>query len=101
MCRWLLLHHDRQVGNELMMTQERIAGMLGVRREGVTEAAIKLQKDGLITYSRGRIAITDRCGLEDRCCECYSIIRQADERVSTAPRNLARAAVAMVATAVQ
>ena len=77
MCRWLLLHVDRQASNELEVTQERIAGMLGVRREGVTGAAVKLQRDGLIHYCRGHIAITDRSGLEERCCECYSIISQA------------------------
>jgi CRP-like cAMP-binding protein len=88
MCRWLLLHVDRQIGNELSVTQERIAAMLGVRREGVTCAAIKLQKDGLISYCRGHIAITDRSGLEQRCCECYAVIRQADVRLSIAPRNL-------------
>jgi CRP-like cAMP-binding protein len=102
MCRWLLLHLDRQPDNEFMMTQERIAGMLGVRREGVTEAAIKLQKDGLITYSRGRIAVTDRDGLEERCCECYSVIRQADDRLSVAPHNhLPRTAMSRVEEAVQ
>jgi CRP-like cAMP-binding protein len=86
-CRWLLLHVDRQAGNELRVTQERIAGMLGVRREGVTSAAVKLQKDGLIRYGRGNIAITDRRGLEERCCECYSVIRQADERLSIAAQR--------------
>jgi CRP-like cAMP-binding protein len=83
MCRWLLLHVDRQDGNELSVTQERIAGMLGVRREGVTCAAINLQKHGLISYCRGRIAITDRVGLEERCCECYAVISQADLRAPT------------------
>lgn len=93
MCRWLLLHVDRQAGNELNVTQERIAGMLGVRREGVTGAAVKLQKDGLIRYGRGRIAICDRQGLEDRCCECYAVIRQADDRLAVAlPQRPARAA---------
>lgn len=88
-CRWLLLHADRQAGNELDVTQERIAGMLGVRREGVTGAAVRLQKDGLIRYGRGHIAITDRSGLEARCCECYSVIRQAGERLSVAPPGAA------------
>jgi len=82
MCRWLLLHVDRQHDDELTVTQERIAGMLGVRREGVTGAALKLQRDGLIRYARGRIAITDRQGLEDRCCECYAVIRRAGARLS-------------------
>lgn len=81
-CRWLLLHVDRQAGDELAVTQERIAGMLGVRREGVTCAALKLQRDGLIRYARGRIVITDREGLEDRCCECYAVIRRASARLS-------------------
>jgi CRP-like cAMP-binding protein len=86
MCRWLLLHVDRQPGNELTVTQERIAGMLGVRREGVTGAALKLQRDGLIRYARGRIAITDRQGLEERCCECYAVIRRAGARLSIVAR---------------
>ena len=89
LCRWLLLNLDRRDGNELSVTQERIAGMLGVRREGVTGAAMKLQKAGLIQYRRGRIAILDRSGLERRSCECYSVVRQAYERVlggATAPR---------------
>jgi CRP-like cAMP-binding protein len=81
LCRWLLLNLDRRDGNELTVTQERIAGMLGVRREGVTGAAMKLQKAGLIQYRRGRIAILDRSGLEQRSCECYSVVRQAYERV--------------------
>lgn len=82
MCRWLLLHVDRQADNELNVTQERIAGMLGVRREGVTGAAIRLQKEGLIRYCRGRIAITDRRGLEARSCECYAVIRQSEQQLS-------------------
>jgi CRP-like cAMP-binding protein len=82
LCRWLLLHVDRQVGDELSTTHERIADMLGVRREGVTDAAIRLQRDGLIRYSRGRIAISNRKGLEERSCECYSVIRKAS-RVAT------------------
>lgn len=86
MCRWLLLHVDRQADDELAVTQERIAGMLGVRREGVTGAALKLQRDGLIRYARGRIAITDRQGLEDRCCECYAVIRRAGARLSIVAR---------------
>jgi CRP-like cAMP-binding protein len=68
--RWLLLSLDRLRGNELVMTQELIANMLGVRREGVTESAVKLQKAGLIRYSRGRITVLDRPGLEGRSCEC-------------------------------
>jgi CRP-like cAMP-binding protein len=81
LCRWLLLNLDRRHGNELTVTQERIAGMLGVRREGVTVAAMKLQKAGLIQYRRGRIAILDRSGLERRSCECYSVVTQAYDRV--------------------
>ena len=77
MCRWLLLHMDRQPGDELQVTQEHIASMLGVRREGITGAALRLKKDGLIRYHRGRIAITDRKGLEARCCECYAVISLA------------------------
>jgi CRP-like cAMP-binding protein len=90
LCRWLLLNLDRRDGNELAVTHERIAGMLGVRREGVTGAAMKLQKAGLIQYRRGRIAILDRSGLERRSCECYSVVRQAYERVlggATVPRQ--------------
>lgn len=81
LCRWLLLSLDRLSGDELLMTQELIANMLGVRREGVTEAAGKLQADGLIRYSRGRIKVLDRPGLEARVCECYQVVRQEDERL--------------------
>jgi CRP-like cAMP-binding protein len=70
LCRWLLLSLDRLQGNQLVMTQELIANMLGVRREGVTEGALNLQKAGLISYSRGRITVLDRPGLEKRTCEC-------------------------------
>jgi CRP-like cAMP-binding protein len=101
LCRWLLLHVDRQAGCELEVTQERIAGMLGVRREGVTGAALKLQKDGLIRYVRGRIAISDRQGLEARCCECYSVIRQADDRLSMTPRRWLLPSTAVQLEAVQ
>ncbi len=76
LCRWLLLSLDRLSSNELHMTQELIANMLGVRREGVTEAAGKLQRAGLIRYSRGRITVIDRAGLEERVCECYEVVRQ-------------------------
>ena len=100
-CRWLLLHVDRQAGNEMDVTQERIAGMLGVRREGVTGAAVKLQRDGLIRYGRGSIAITNRRGLEQRCCECYEVIRQADARLSGAPRHRPALAPALHAGACQ
>jgi CRP-like cAMP-binding protein len=80
-CRWLLQHLDRQVGNEIRMTQERIAGMLGVRREGVTGAALQLQREGLIHYSRGHIRVLDRRGLEQRSCECYGVVERAYERL--------------------
>jgi CRP-like cAMP-binding protein len=76
LCRLLLLSLDRLPANELAMTQERIAAMLGVRRVGVTEAAGKLQADGLIDYRRGRITVLDREGLEERACECYGIVKE-------------------------
>ena len=76
LCRWLLLSLDRLPTMELIMTQELIANMLGVRREGVTEAAGKLQKAGLIHYGRGRITVIDRPGLEKRVCECYEVVRK-------------------------
>jgi CRP-like cAMP-binding protein len=76
LCRWLLLSLDRLPANELTMTQELIANMLGVRREGVTEAAGKLQSAGLIHYNRGRITVLDRRGLEARVCECYEVVRK-------------------------
>lgn len=76
LCRWLLLSIDRLQGNELVMTQELIANMLGVRREGVTEGAVKLQKLGLIRYARGHIVILDRPGLEKLTCECYDVVRK-------------------------
>jgi CRP-like cAMP-binding protein len=81
LCRWLLLSLDRLPGNELTMTQELIANMLGVRREGVTEAAGKLQSAGLIHYSRGHISVLDRPGLEKRVCECYSVVRDEFRRL--------------------
>jgi CRP-like cAMP-binding protein len=81
LCRWLLLSLDRLPANELSMTQELIANMLGVRREGVTEAAGKLQNAGLIHYSRGRIAVLDRPGLEARVCECYEVVRKEFRRL--------------------
>ena len=81
LCRWLLLSLDRLPANELSMTQELIANMLGVRREGVTEAAGKLQTAGLIHYSRGRITVLDRPGLEKRVCECYEVVRQEFRRL--------------------
>lgn len=81
LCRWLLLSIDRSPSNELMMTQELIANMLGVRREGITEAAGKLQAAGVIQYNRGRITILDRCSLEARACECYGVVRKEYERL--------------------
>jgi CRP-like cAMP-binding protein len=81
LCRWLLLSLDRLPANKLSMTQELIANMLGVRREGVTEAAGKLQSAGLIHYSRGRITVLDRPGLEARVCECYNVVRQEFRRL--------------------
>jgi len=81
LCRWLLLSLDRLPSNELVMTQELIANMLGVRREGVTVAAGVLQEAGLITYHRGHITILDRAGLEERVCECYEIVKKEVSRL--------------------
>ena len=81
LCRWLLLSLDRLSGNELVMTQELIANMLGVRREGVTEAAGRLQADGLIYYSRGHIKVPDRARLERRVCECYAVVKKEFDRL--------------------
>src|SRR5437764_10743534 len=81
LCRWLLLSLDRLSGNKLVMTQELIANMLGVRREGVTEAAGKLQAEGLIEYSRGKITVVDRPKLEKRVCECYSVVKREYDRL--------------------
>jgi hypothetical protein len=81
LCRWLLLSLDRLPSNELIMTQELIANMLGVRREGVTAAASHLQKAGLIDYHRGRITVLDRPGLEARSCECYAVVKKEFDRL--------------------
>lgn len=81
LCRWLLLSLDRLPGNELVMTQELIANMLGVRRVGVTEAALKVQEAGLISYARGRIKVLDRKGLEQRSCECYQVVKDEYDRL--------------------
>jgi CRP-like cAMP-binding protein len=81
LCRWLLLSLDRLETNELVMTQELIANMLGVRREGVSEAAGKLDKLGVISYARGRITVLDRPKLEDLCCECYSVVKKESDRL--------------------
>jgi len=81
LCRWLLLSLDRLPSNELVMTQVLIANMLGVRREGVTEAAGKLQEAGLIQYSRGHITVLDRLGIEARTCECYAVVKRESDRL--------------------
>jgi CRP-like cAMP-binding protein len=81
LCRWLLLSLDRLTSNELTMTQELIANMLGVRREGVTEAAGKLQAEGLIRYCRGKITVLDRPKLEARVCECYAVVKREYDRL--------------------
>ncbi len=81
LCRWLLLSLDRLKSDELRMTQELIANMLGVRREGVTEAAMKLQKAGLISYARGHISVLDRPALELRTCECYAVVKKEYDRL--------------------
>jgi CRP-like cAMP-binding protein len=81
LCRWLLLSLDRLEGDELLMTQELIANMLGVRREGVTEAAHSLQQAGLIRYARGHITVLDRAGLEKRTCECYAVVKKEYDRL--------------------
>ncbi len=81
LCRWLLMSLDRLPGNELKMTQELISNMLGVRREGVTESALKLQEAGLIRYARGHITVLDRPGLEKRACECYSVVKVEYDRL--------------------
>ena len=86
LCRWLLLTLDRLPGIELVMTQELIANMLGVRREGVTEAALKLQQDQVIRYARGRITVLNRPELEKRTCECYAVVkREYDRLLPTTP----------------
>jgi CRP-like cAMP-binding protein len=81
LCRWLLLSLDRLRSNELVMTQELIANMLGVRREGVTEGASRLQSAGLIRYARGHILVLDRAGLEKRTCECYAVVKKEYDRL--------------------
>lgn len=81
LCRWLLMSLDRLPSNELHMTQELMANMLGVRRERVTEAAGRLQDAGLILYHRGRITVLDRPGLEQRVCECYAVVKRELDRL--------------------
>ncbi|HEX2651092.1 MAG TPA: Crp/Fnr family transcriptional regulator [Burkholderiales bacterium] len=85
LCRWLLLSLDRLPENRLQMTQELIANMLGVRRQGVTESARKLEQDQLITYSRGLITVLDRPGLEKRSCECYAAVKTETDRLLPQP----------------
>ena len=95
LCRCLLSNLDRRPGNELMMTQELMASMLGVRREGVTEASLKLQRAGLISYARGHITVLDREGLLQRACECYSVVKREYDRLL--PGSTADAGGALVA----
>jgi CRP-like cAMP-binding protein len=85
LCRWLLLSLDRLASNQLVMTQELIANMLGVRREGVTEAAGKLHKLGVIRYARGRITVLNRSKLEELCCECYAVVKKESDRLLARP----------------
>jgi CRP-like cAMP-binding protein len=85
LCRWLLLSLDRLATNQLVMTQELIANMLGVRREGVTEAAGKLHKLGVIRYARGRITVLNRPKLEELCCECYAVVKKESDRLLPRP----------------
>lgn len=87
LCRWLLLSLDRLHTQDLVMTQELIANMLGVRREGVTEAAGQLQRDGLIQYRRGHITVIDRVKLEQRTCECYAVVKKEYDRLLPLPRH--------------
>ncbi|MGZ8236308.1 MAG: Crp/Fnr family transcriptional regulator [Methylobacter sp.] len=87
LCNWLLISLDRLSGKELIMTQELIANMLGVRREGVTEAARKLQRAGLIDYRRGHITVLDRSGLEARVCECYQVVKKESNRLLPPQRD--------------
>ena len=90
LCRWLLLTLDRLPSNELTMTQELIANMLGVRREGITEAAGNLQKAGFIRYRRGHISVLDRAGLESQVCECYGVVKKEFGRLLSDVRNRQR-----------
>jgi len=85
LCRWLLLSLDRLPSNELVMTQVLIANMLGVRREGVTEAARRLQAAGLIQYNRGHITVLNRPGIEARTCECYAVVKRESDRLLSVP----------------
>lgn len=85
LCRWLLLSLDRLPSNQLIVTQELIANMLGVRREGVTESAGKLQKLGVVLYSRRHITVLDRPKLETLCCECYAVVKKETDRLLRRP----------------
>jgi CRP-like cAMP-binding protein len=96
LCRWLLLSLDRVGCDELSMTHELLANTLGVRREGITEAALKLQAAGLIKYSRGRITVVDRRGVEASCCECYGVVRRALARLTVPPAQGAAIASVVV-----
>ena len=87
LCRWLLLTLDRVSSRELIMTQELVAGMLGVRREGITEAAGKLQRAGFIRYRRGHISVLERSGLETRACECYAVVKKELSRLLSDVRH--------------
>ncbi len=99
LCRWLLLSLDRLTSNQLNMTQELIANMLGVRREGVTEAAGKLDELGIIRYVRGKITVLNRPSLEQRCCECYAVVKRETDRLRPPPyRNYADLAEATATT---
>jgi CRP-like cAMP-binding protein len=91
LCRWLLMTLDRVPSGQLVMTQELVASMLGVRREGVTEAAGRLQQAGYIRYRRGHIAVLDRSGLETRTCECYAVVRAEFSRLLSDVRYRAQA----------
>jgi len=90
LCRWLLLSLDRLEGNELVMTQELIANMLGVRREGVTDSAGRLQRLGVIEYHRGHIQVLNRPKLETLCCECYAVVRKESDRLLPWAKNIAK-----------
>jgi Mn-dependent DtxR family transcriptional regulator len=90
LCRWLLLSLDRLDCNELVMTHELIANMLGVRRAGVTQAAGALQRRGAIRYSRGKVAVLDRGLIESLSCECYSVVKHETDRLSQLPRRISK-----------
>jgi CRP-like cAMP-binding protein len=96
LCRWLLLTVDRIPGRELVMTQELVASMLGVRREGITEAAGNLQRAGVIKYRRGHISVLDRAGLESSVCECYAVVKKEFGRLLSDVRYRQEAVVAAV-----